>query len=128
MLTNEELAKIVKEFLDVHEFGNVNMPSCSACGVRQMERCNNPMVIYEQLNLVQDGPAEPLWYSDAEVVEYENMKKDPSAVVWIPINAKWTLKKAETWKLKLVYEEVDENDVKTYWHVHPELVEKGVEK
>jgi hypothetical protein len=67
---------------------------------------------------------EPLRYSDAEVVEYENMKKDPSAVVWIPINAKWTLKKVETWKLKSVYEEMDENDVKTYWHVHPELVEK----
>ncbi len=115
-LNDEELLALLFDYLRRHELSPESLLSCGACGIRQYERTEAPVVHYEEYFL--DDNSSPLRYTQEEVQRLHEFKLTRGNTITIPIDGDGNTKTIEVWKALSVHH--DSNN--TPWHLHPELV------
>ena len=116
-LSDMELHSTIKTFFARHSYINASLMSCGCCGLRLRERTDSPAIKYKKLNL-QDPLCKVLLYNTNQLRELElEQNMEP---VEIPVDASFTCKKVDAWKIRSVYES---RRGLGYFHLHPELID-----
>ena len=127
MLSDEEIISIIQRFLQAHSYTDCKLFSCGACGKREYESDDTPFTRFEIGS--STSPLGVLKFSREDEEELVETIADPANTIQVPTDMEWQhMKTIEVWKAKSFWEEQHADGSKTYWHLHPELVEEDVKK
>ena len=124
MMSDKELMEMLKKFFMCHSYTDDKLVSCGACGLREMERPEDPEVKYHRLNLDSSSQAGIFKYSEEDGKNYLNALYHHLNTVYIPIDTDWHMKSVCVLKAKSVYVQEKEDGSRTCWYLHPELIQK----
>ena len=114
ILTDENLHCTLKDFEEKREWGQQNLPACSACGIRKLKKSND-FFVERKLDALPDF----MKLNDFELCELKQLQRQ----VKIPVDANFTVRSVDVSKAVSWYRRREGGD---YYHLHPELVAEKV--
>ena len=124
MLSDEELMAMMEKFFMCHSYTDDKLLSCGACGLREMERPEDPKVQYRRVDLDDNSQACVFKYNEEDGRILHNALSNSLNTVEIPIDPSWNMKRVCILKAKSFFVQHQGQECPTYWHFHPELVQK----
>jgi hypothetical protein len=125
-LSVEELDGVVRKFYDVHPFVDFMIQGCSACGIRLIERCDDPCVQFVRVSLSSPNMS-ILMFSADQTRDLRQFMESPQAVVSLPIAVDWTMQTVNLAHARSFYEQQLPDGSSHLWHLHPELVDHHID-
>lgn len=121
LLSDEEYDGIIRKFYKLHPYTNFDVKACSCCGLRQIERAEDPVISFVEMQLSNPLMA-LLQHTPAQALELTAFAESPQAKVTIPINESWETREVNLANVRSFYCQKQPNKPDQLWHLHPELV------
>ena len=125
-LSTEDIDGIVRKFYDVHPYVDFTIQGCSSCGIRLIERCEDPCIQFVRISL-SDPNISVLLYNAEQTQELTQFMESPQALVEVPIDNDWTMQSVNLGHVRSFYEQQVDDQSTRLWHLHPELVDHHVD-
>ena len=124
MLSDAELTQKIRAWTEMHSYTKDKLMGCGACGLRIMERCQNPVIHYERFDLDVTSEMKIYRFNETEERVLENALQDYSYWIDIPIDESWNMKTICMKEAESYFEEKNTgSEHNRYWHLHRELVQ-----
>jgi hypothetical protein len=121
MLTPLEYNDVVRRFYSQHPFMDFTSKSCTACGIRLIERTEDPYISYIDVPLTEPNIIEALRYSPQQALDLTRRRDAPESIVTIPFDANWNQHTINLTSA-ISFFESSHDGAPVFWHLHPELV------
>jgi hypothetical protein len=121
MLTPLEYNDVVRRFYSQHPFMDFTSNSCTACGIRHIERTKDPYISYIDVPLTEPNIIEGLQYSPQQALDLTRQRDAPESIVTIPFDANWNQRTINLTSA-IPFFESSHDGAPVFWHLHPELV------
>ncbi|CAB9509761.1 unknown protein [Seminavis robusta] len=121
-MTDKEYDTIIRKFYELHSFVDFSTKSCGCCGLRLIERIDEPRIQYVRVPL-SHSKMSILKYTLQQAEELSHFMNSPQANVTIPIDSKWNEQSVNLAQVRSFFRQHDNDGGSVFWHLHPELVE-----
>ena len=126
-LTDNEYDAIIRRFYKLHPYTNFDIQACSCCGLRQIERLEDPVISFIPMPLSHPFMG-VLKYTPAQEADFRSFAESPRAIVTIPINDQWETSEVNLVNIRSFHPQNQLEGPPQLWHLHPELVHMDSEE
>jgi len=122
LLTNKEYDTVIRQFYERHPFVDFTMKSCAACGMRQIQRAEEPTIEYVDMPLSHPMLKQFLRFTPQQTADFMRRRNASNSVVEIPVDISWNQRTVNLTDAESFFQTQDEDGSNVLWHLHPELV------